>query len=62
MAAERTFWQVLIVGAKYEAGIYMRVLEYPSRELADETLVAVRLANTGQNSAYLGAFPLYPVE
>ena len=60
MAAERNFWQVLVVGAKYQGGVYMRVLEYPSRELAEETLAAVALANKVQNSAYLGAFRLYP--
>lgn len=62
MAAERNFWQVLIVGAKYDASVYMRVLEYPSRELADETIAAVKLANSQQNVAFLGAYPLYPAE
>jgi hypothetical protein len=62
MAAERNFWQVLIMGAKYQGGVYMRVLEYPSKELADETIAAVVKANTVQNSAYLGAYPLYPSE
>jgi hypothetical protein len=62
MAAERNFWQVLIVGSRYEAGVYMRVLEYPSRELADETIAAVNLANNTLVRTYLGAFPLYPAK
>jgi len=62
MATERTFWQVLILGARDEAGVYMRVLEYPSLELAEETVAAVKLAGKDLRSTYLGAYPLYPAE
>jgi len=58
MAAERNFWQVLVVTAKN--GVHTRVLEYPTRELAEETIDACEKANEATQSIFIGGFRLYP--
>lgn len=60
MAAERNFWQVLVVTSK-DSGVHTQVLEYPSEELAEETIAACTYANAELSYTYIGAFRLYPV-
>jgi hypothetical protein len=59
MAAERNFWQVLIV-TKCGGGVHTRVLEYPTKELAEETIDACVEADAEQNQVYIDGFRLYP--
>lgn len=61
MAAERNFWQVLVVTGKNE-GVHTRVLEYPTRELAEETIAACAVANTVLQYTFVTGIRLYPAE
>jgi hypothetical protein len=58
VAENRTFWQVLVVTAKSGA-VHTRVLEYSSKELAEEVLDACKKADAAQNYVFVGAFRLY---